>query len=325
MMVIKLFLCVYIYFFNINIIYANDIKDLEKALKQQMELDQKQKNKQLNLEMKQLNNALGTTNEKFIKKIEKEQIEEKIQPSIPKQEIANKVIQEIWPVKKLTEFEKVQQEKMNDKLNNYDSMKSFFFSTKESEVLKFSYKVFLKNQNLEKVKEKDEAITQIGNQETTTIEDKSFTIITLNSIMFMNENNWSIWLNNKKFSNIDNNNNSEFKIIFINSNQIKLKWIMTETKFKNFINKQNIISENKYSLNEEGKIEIILDLYVNQSYLSFLDKIIDGKYIPERKKKKKENLENNNLQNNNNIGNLLKDSTQSNDLDALISILMEQL
>lgn len=348
-------LYIFIYFFNLNTVYAsNTTEELERTLKQQMELEIRQKNNQLNLKIQTLNKPVEINNDNFIKEkmeianenlikekektIEKEKLLKQEPEPTPLQEL--EPLKEIQPIsqdqnnkntpqenKELTEFEKIQKVKMDNPLNNYDSMSSIFFSTKEAEVIKLAYKVYLKNQYLKDIEEKQEVV--IANMpviEEPIAEDKSLNVVTLNSIMFMNEKNWTIWLNNKKFSNLDNNkNNSEFQVIAINQNKIKLKWLMTMTKFQNFINKKNLIAEERYSINNEGRVEILLDLYVNQSYLSFLDKIVDGKYIPERKKKENKIFNNNNLQNNNNIDNILKDSNISNNLDILIKILMEQL
>ena len=59
------------------------------------------------------------------------------------------------------------------------------------------------------------------------------------------------------------------------------------------------IPEQKYKVLEDGSVELILTLYPNQSYLPFVDQIIEGRYTKMFEKGSDTNIEESNDKNNN--------------------------
>lgn len=113
-------------------------------------------------------------------------------------------------------------------------------------------------------------------------------ILYLKSILFLSKDKWSVWLNNKKITNADNKNKNEFFIKDIDDKKIVLQWNISEFKW-GYVNKMNNISHQRFKKLENGSIELTLVLYSNQSYLPFVDQVVEGKYQYKKEEIKVEN------------------------------------
>lgn len=173
--------------------------------------------------------------------------------------------------------------------NYFDKHKNFINSSRDIIFLKKIVGAYKKNKNRASV------INDSGysDSDKNTTEDIYFNdynyrtfIVYLKSIMFLSKNSWSIWLNDTKITNEDNNKNNEFYIKDIDDKKIILQWNISEFKWS-YVNKMNSIPKQKYKTLDDGSVELILVLYSNQSYLPFADQIVEGKYIEKQEKQKK--------------------------------------
>lgn len=102
--------------------------------------------------------------------------------------------------------------------------------------------------------------------------------IYLKSIIFLSNNFWSIWINDKKITNKTNNDeNNEFVVQKINNNEATILLRVNKTKWS-YINSANKITENEYKVNENNQIEFLFKLSPNQTFVASENKVIDGKY-----------------------------------------------
>ncbi|HSQ97968.1 MAG TPA: hypothetical protein VLL98_04590 [Rickettsiales bacterium] len=98
--------------------------------------------------------------------------------------------------------------------------------------------------------------------------------IYLNSIMYGSKNNWSIWINGNKITNL-NNNSDEIKVLEVFPSLVKLAWTFDINQWE-VINPNKIIPESNYSVKDD-KITLIFSLSPNQSFLPITNQIIEGK------------------------------------------------
>lgn len=167
--------------------------------------------------------------------------------------------------------------------SNYKITRNMFFNDREIKLIKHAYSVYKKQKTV--LKTPTTNTTNIienvsiadNNNDFSNFSNKGIIdIITLNSIMYTDDNNWSIWINNKKITNIDNKFDlSDFKVVDINKDYASIKWIMSKTRFE-IVNKQELITN--YNVNDEDKIEVNIRLSSNQSYLPYFNMVVDGKY-----------------------------------------------
>lgn len=102
--------------------------------------------------------------------------------------------------------------------------------------------------------------------------------IYLKSIIFLSNNFWSIWINDKKITNKTNNDeNNEFVVQKVNNNEATILLRVNKTKWS-YINSANKITENEYKVNENNQIEFLFKLSPNQTFVASENKVIDGKY-----------------------------------------------
>lgn len=157
--------------------------------------------------------------------------------------------------------------------NYFDYHKNLLNSNNEIKLIKKIINIYQRNSNL--INNKTESIGNPFNN----YSQKAF-VIYLKSILFISQDNWSIWLNDKKITNQNNKDSNEFYVKNISDNKIILQWNISEFKWS-YVNKMNAISKDKFKILENGNVELILALHPNQSYLPFSDNIIEGKYQEE--------------------------------------------
>lgn len=102
--------------------------------------------------------------------------------------------------------------------------------------------------------------------------------IYLKSIIFLSNNFWSIWINDKKITNKTNNEeNNEFIVKKINNNEATILLRVSKTKWS-YINSANEIKEGEYKINDDNQVEFMITLSPNQTFVASKNEIIDGKY-----------------------------------------------
>ena len=102
----------------------------------------------------------------------------------------------------------------------------------------------------------------------------------LDSILFSDKNNWTVWVNGKSY-NQEKKGNKEFEIIHVTKNRITLNWVTGYNTFV-YVLKQAILNDN-YPKNVDIKIiddiaDVTFSLEVNQTFqLSKEVVILEGK------------------------------------------------
>lgn len=163
----------------------------------------------------------------------------------------------------------------------YKKLNSIFFNDKEILIIQKILSIYNRNveiidQDKNKVFNEDNSNAVVEELHTNELDYFAF-VIYLKSIIYESKDNWAIWLNDRKITNSTNNPNNEFSILEINDKMAKILWSMSEIKWE-YVNDGRIISEDKYSRNlKNNEVDLVLTLYLNQSYLPFLDKVIEGK------------------------------------------------
>jgi len=106
-------------------------------------------------------------------------------------------------------------------------------------------------------------------------EQKVTTTIFLNSIMYLSQDSWTIWVNEKKISNYEKDS-GDLKVLEITSDKVKFLWTVSKTKWE--IMMPNFNFDNSISkINENNEVETIFTLKPNQSFLPETSKIVEGK------------------------------------------------
>lgn len=99
--------------------------------------------------------------------------------------------------------------------------------------------------------------------------------IYLASLLYMNPNEWIIWINDKKISSRNNDEENEFFIKSINKGGAEIVWKIGLTKWR-------IISRAKPEdpapeTNEENKVEVSFKLKPNQTFILTTNEIVEGR------------------------------------------------
>lgn len=127
--------------------------------------------------------------------------------------------------------------------------------------------------------------------------DENNISIYLNSIMYISKNNWAIWLNGNKITNL-NNGDGEVIITAISPLRATFIWAIDIARW-DIINMNKNIPESRYKITDKG-VNIYFSLSPNQTFIPSLNKIIEGKMKIEEPKDNNINQNNNNNLNNNN-------------------------
>ena len=122
---------------------------------------------------------------------------------------------------------------------------------------------------------KDNAIANTINDNKSTF-DETTIVAYLNSILYISQNNWAIWVNGFKVSN-DNNGDGEIEVISISPDKAQLLWKISATKWS-YINPDNSLSQSVYE--EKGDtVEMKFTLSPNQTFVPSKNQVIEGKII----------------------------------------------
>lgn len=95
----------------------------------------------------------------------------------------------------------------------------------------------------------------------------------LNSIMYISKNDWAVWINGNKITNLTNGS-SDISIVKISPLHAIFVWKITSTQW-DIINEKKLIPETEYK-KENGLIYLYFALNPNQTYLPVLNKTLEG-------------------------------------------------
>lgn len=110
-------------------------------------------------------------------------------------------------------------------------------------------------------------------ESTASIDDNNVDIY-LNSIMFISKNNWAIWLNGSKITNLDNGE-GDIVVTSISPLRASFYWKVGLSRWE-IINANKNIPNSKYKI-EANEVKIYFSLSPNQTYIPSADKIVEGK------------------------------------------------
>ena len=100
----------------------------------------------------------------------------------------------------------------------------------------------------------------------------------LNSILYLNKTNWSVWINGKKISYQNNKKDNEIYITSINIDKIEVLWTLTASRWK--VLRGNLSSdEQSPRITEDNKVETLFEIQVNQTYRLTVNEIFEGKIL----------------------------------------------
>lgn len=182
----------------------------------------------------------------------------------------------------------------------YDDFDSFMFSDKNIQTLQKALTMF---KNKGGITEAVENIKKDANEIQPSEEyDINIGNIYLKAIFFISDDNWAVWINDKKISNINNlNDDNEYVIKSLNNNEANI--ILTVNRMKwNYMNSNAAISSKDFTFNEDkNKIEFEIKLHPNQTFISSKNTVVDGKYRGNKNETEKTNNSTNNKESNSTI------------------------
>lgn len=197
----------------------------------------------------------------------------------------------------------------NDKSSKdyYQNYKSIMFSNDNIKNITDTFPRFYyllnnkENKNDERLTEVEKIV--IENQEVTkkkinlvNLEDTNIYIY-LNSIMYIADNAWSIWVNSSKITN-SNNGEADIVVSEIRPNYVDLIWSFNLDHW-DIVNPKKLIPENMYEI-KDNMVNVFLTLSPNQAFVARENKILEGKPIFIRKNKPQEQNTNNKIDDNKN-------------------------
>ncbi|MFT6106536.1 MAG: hypothetical protein ACJA0S_000777 [Rickettsiales bacterium] len=106
------------------------------------------------------------------------------------------------------------------------------------------------------------------------VKDDSTSYVYLGSILYKSNREWSVWINDKKISSLNNYANNDIYVTSINKNKVEIIWTMTLSKWKILTNSG---SEEGAPMNDKNQVEYNFILSFNQSYLLNENKVIEGR------------------------------------------------
>lgn len=163
----------------------------------------------------------------------------------------------------------------------YKPFKSFMFS---DNILHAIQKALVLHNNKGKVIVDENNSTEESGEEIATF-DESMKNVYLKAIMYISNNNWSVWINDKKISNKNNlDEDNEYIIKRINTKEAIILLNVSKTKW-NYLNSSGIITNDKCIIDDEkNKVNFEIKLHPNQTFIFSQNSVIDGKYKGEVEK-----------------------------------------
>lgn len=190
-------------------------------------------------------------------------------------ELADKKYQSLM----LTEIELKNIKKANEAANNGQP----FVAEAEEEV---KIKDPKGEQDKLKEKKKKEQEEKLKKEEEEQGNEKSY--IYLASIIYFNQKDWVIWINDQKITPKTNQKNKELYIKKVYANQIDVVWKLSITKWKIISGKKSETIAPK--INKDNQIEVSFSLKPNQTFMLSNNSVVEGKAVINLiKKKEKQN------------------------------------
>lgn len=202
-----------------------------------------------------------------------------------------------------------QTQKNQSQTNYYQSYNSIMFSNENIKDISATFPRFyyLLN-NKGKIASEDEVKQTLDTENISksrenlvNLEDTNIYIY-LNSIMYISKNAWSVWINDSKITN-ENNENRDIIIKKITPNYINIVWSFDLSRW-DIVNPNKIIPEDMYKI-KDNIVSIFLKISPNQTYIVRDNKILEGRpeFLKKIKKEEKPVLkkDNNKKENNKNI------------------------
>jgi len=206
--------------------------------------------------------------------------EEKIEPiKNSKDKDVKELIDKKYESLMLTEIELKNIKKANEAANNGQP---FVAEVEEEPKIKGS------KEEQEKVKEKKkkEQEEKLKKEEEEQGSEKSY--IYLASIIYFNQKDWVIWINDQKITPKTNQKNKELYIKKVYENQIDVVWKLSITKWKIISGKKSETIAPK--INKDNQIEVYFTLKPNQTFMLSNNSVVEGKAVINLiKKKEKQN------------------------------------
>jgi len=182
----------------------------------------------------------------------------------------------------LTEVELKNIKKANEAANNGQP----FVAEAEEE---FKIKDPKEEQNKLKEKKKKEQEENFKKEEEEQGSEKSY--IYLASIIYFNQKDWVIWINDQKITPKTNQKNKELYIKKVHENRIDVIWKLSITKWKIISGKKSETIAPK--INKDNQIEVYFSLKPNQTFMLSNNLVVEGKAVINLiKKKEKQNATN---------------------------------
>ena len=115
----------------------------------------------------------------------------------------------------------------------------------------------------------------------------------LKAIAFISNNFWTVWINDKKISNVNNlSDDNEYVIKHVSTSEATVVLTVSKAKW-NYINSNGTIGTDEYKINDsKNKVEFEFTLHPNQTFVLSKNTVVDGKYKGETEKQLIDSTEN---------------------------------
>jgi hypothetical protein len=123
-------------------------------------------------------------------------------------------------------------------------------------------------------KQKSEESEKTKKEEELKILENEKSYIYMASLIYFNEKNWIVWINNKKITSKTNDPQKELFIKSIKKDRVKILWKLSLSKWKIISGKKEELAP---QVNADNQIEINFELKPNQTFMLGSNKVVEGK------------------------------------------------
>lgn len=107
------------------------------------------------------------------------------------------------------------------------------------------------------------------------VEDNIKSYVYLSSIIYLSDNNWSIWVNDKKFTTNTNSTDKELYFKKVTPEYVNILWKLSLSKWKVLSGKKSESLAPK--INDQNQVEIEFTLRANQTFILSQNKVANGR------------------------------------------------
>lgn len=142
-------------------------------------------------------------------------------------------------------------------------------------------------EDVDKTKEQEEAqrLAEEEKKEQEEMQESEKSYIYLGSIIYFNENDWVIWLNDQKITNSINLPEKEIFVEEIKANKVKIRWRMNLSKWKILSGKKDQSLAPLLS-SDSNIVQSQFEISPNQTYILGSNSVVEGKAVIALIKKK---------------------------------------